>query len=292
MQTTTTTTETTTKRWYALVRLDEDGRSVAPQAEEIAKLERELMRSQEVSTGGGHVNASISHHHHHHHHHVETFLHTTYSEGGGEGGRMMQQQDENDVTATKVPSSRLGGGKGGGGRQLQQGANSDGTESAKEGSQSPSTTNETTNSSGKKRKKDTNGGGGVSSGKEKKKENATDTDTNNNNNNNRGGEESARGTNARELPPGCKPGGPCDHCGALDSPQWRRGPASKPCLCNACGTRFRRTNFLAPLSNNKDKQDNDEDNAVPTGNDNNKRNLDGGSNMASQTTKKRLAAAC
>ena len=53
MQTTTTTTETTTKRWYALVRLDEDGRSVAPQAEEIAKLERELMRSQEVSTGGG-----------------------------------------------------------------------------------------------------------------------------------------------------------------------------------------------------------------------------------------------
>mgnify|MGYP001949051794 CR=1 FL=1 len=38
MQTTTTTTETTTKRWYALVRLDEDGRSVAPQAEEIAKL--------------------------------------------------------------------------------------------------------------------------------------------------------------------------------------------------------------------------------------------------------------
>jgi hypothetical protein len=80
----------------------------------------------------------------------------------------------------------------------------------------------------------------------------------------------------------------------LDSPQWRRGPASKPCLCNACGTRFRRTNFLAPLSNNKDnnKQDNDEDSAVPTGNDNNKRNLDGGSNMASQTTKKRLAAAC
>merc|ERR1711927_121426 len=115
MQTTTTTTETTTKRWYALVRLDEDGRSVAPQAEEIAKLERELMRSQEVSTGGGHVNsASISHHHHHHHHHVETFLHTTYGS--------------------------VGGGEGGGGRQLQQGANSDGTESAKEGSQSPSTT--------------------------------------------------------------------------------------------------------------------------------------------------------
>jgi len=41
-----------------------------------------------------------------------------------------------------------------------------------------------------------------------------------------------------------KPGGPCDHCGAVDSPQWRRGPASKPMLCNACGTRYRRTNNL------------------------------------------------
>jgi hypothetical protein len=47
-----------------------------------------------------------------------------------------------------------------------------------------------------------------------------------------------------------KPGGPCDHCGALDSPQWRRGPSSKPMLCNACGTRFRRTGNLgsSPLS--------------------------------------------
>jgi len=43
-----------------------------------------------------------------------------------------------------------------------------------------------------------------------------------------------------------KPGGPCDHCGAVDSPQWRRGPASKPMLCNACGTRYRRTNNLGP----------------------------------------------
>lgn len=41
-----------------------------------------------------------------------------------------------------------------------------------------------------------------------------------------------------------KPGGPCDHCGAVDSPQWRRGPATKPMLCNACGTRYRRTNNL------------------------------------------------
>mmetsp|Transcript_49503 Transcript_49503/g.158274 ORF Transcript_49503/g.158274 Transcript_49503/m.158274 type:complete len:135 (+) Transcript_49503:168-572(+) len=37
-----------------------------------------------------------------------------------------------------------------------------------------------------------------------------------------------------------KQGGPCDHCGVTESPQWRRGPPSKPHLCNACGTRFRR----------------------------------------------------
>mmetsp|Transcript_25053 Transcript_25053/g.54513 ORF Transcript_25053/g.54513 Transcript_25053/m.54513 type:complete len:218 (-) Transcript_25053:766-1419(-) len=54
------------------------------------------------------------------------------------------------------------------------------------------------------------------------------------------------------LPPSSqqcsKPGGPCDHCGAVESPQWRRGPASKPMLCNACGTRYRRTNQLgAPV---------------------------------------------
>ncbi|KAK9818371.1 hypothetical protein WJX72_011528 [[Myrmecia] bisecta] len=34
------------------------------------------------------------------------------------------------------------------------------------------------------------------------------------------------------------------HCGVADSPQWRRGPPNKPVLCNACGTRFRRTNQL------------------------------------------------
>lgn len=28
------------------------------------------------------------------------------------------------------------------------------------------------------------------------------------------------------------------------SPQWRRGPPSKPTLCNACGTRYRRTGSL------------------------------------------------
>ena len=41
-----------------------------------------------------------------------------------------------------------------------------------------------------------------------------------------------------------KPGGPCDHCGVTESPQWRKGPASKPQLCNACGTRYRRTSKL------------------------------------------------
>lgn len=30
-----------------------------------------------------------------------------------------------------------------------------------------------------------------------------------------------------------KTGGPCDHCGATESPQWRRGPPAKPMLCNA-----------------------------------------------------------
>ena len=31
-----------------------------------------------------------------------------------------------------------------------------------------------------------------------------------------------------------------------ESPQWRRGPQDKPILCNACGTRFRRTGQLGP----------------------------------------------
>ncbi|KAG2495957.1 hypothetical protein HYH03_005887 [Edaphochlamys debaryana] len=45
-----------------------------------------------------------------------------------------------------------------------------------------------------------------------------------------------------------KTGGPCDHCGATESPQWRRGPAHRPTLCNACGTRFRRTGQLNPAN--------------------------------------------
>ncbi len=47
-----------------------------------------------------------------------------------------------------------------------------------------------------------------------------------------------------------KPGGPCDHCGVTESPQWRRGPPNKPQLCNACGTRYRRTNHLGNGSGN------------------------------------------
>lgn len=38
--------------------------------------------------------------------------------------------------------------------------------------------------------------------------------------------------------------GPCGHCGAAESPQWRKGPKCKPVLCNACGTRFLRTKSL------------------------------------------------
>lgn len=33
-------------------------------------------------------------------------------------------------------------------------------------------------------------------------------------------------------------GGPCDHCGRTQSCCWRRGPPSKPTLCNACGSRY------------------------------------------------------
>ncbi|GMH41005.1 hypothetical protein BSKO_08915 [Bryopsis sp. KO-2023] len=53
-------------------------------------------------------------------------------------------------------------------------------------------------------------------------------------------------TPARHVASTAKGGGPCDHCAATESPQWRRGPPSKPVLCNACGTRFRRTGQLSP----------------------------------------------
>lgn len=41
--------------------------------------------------------------------------------------------------------------------------------------------------------------------------------------------------------------GPCCHCGATESPQWRKGPMCKPVLCNACGTRFLRTRSLGKI---------------------------------------------
>jgi hypothetical protein len=47
-------------------------------------------------------------------------------------------------------------------------------------------------------------------------------------------------------PAGERRNGPCMHCGADESPQWRKGPANKATLCNACGTRWRRTNALPP----------------------------------------------
>lgn len=33
-------------------------------------------------------------------------------------------------------------------------------------------------------------------------------------------------------------GGPCCHCGTAITPCWRKGPAEKPVLCNACGARW------------------------------------------------------
>eukprot|EP00250_Pteridium_aquilinum_P014104 c21782_g1_i1 orf=388-2229(+) len=33
--------------------------------------------------------------------------------------------------------------------------------------------------------------------------------------------------------------GPCCHCGIATTPLWRNGPAEKPVLCNACGSRWR-----------------------------------------------------
>lgn len=41
--------------------------------------------------------------------------------------------------------------------------------------------------------------------------------------------------------------GPCCHCGAVSSPQWRKGPKGKPVLCNACGIRFLRNRTLTKV---------------------------------------------
>jgi hypothetical protein len=45
--------------------------------------------------------------------------------------------------------------------------------------------------------------------------------------------------------------GNCDNCGETSSPQWRRGPPSKPSLCNACGCRYKQSGEtgLARISN-------------------------------------------
>eukprot|EP00878_Enallax_costatus_P011919 GHUV01012443.1.p1 GENE.GHUV01012443.1~~GHUV01012443.1.p1 ORF type:complete len:201 (+),score=31.75 GHUV01012443.1:249-851(+) len=41
--------------------------------------------------------------------------------------------------------------------------------------------------------------------------------------------------------------GPCCHCNATSSPQWRKGPKGKPVLCNACGIRFLRNRTLTKV---------------------------------------------
>jgi hypothetical protein len=38
--------------------------------------------------------------------------------------------------------------------------------------------------------------------------------------------------------------GPCGHCGAEESPQWRSGPPEHPVLCDPCGRHFRKTKTL------------------------------------------------
>lgn len=48
--------------------------------------------------------------------------------------------------------------------------------------------------------------------------------------------------------------GPCNHCGALTSPQWRKGPKGKPVLCNACGIRFLRNRTLTKVMPKKRRQ--------------------------------------
>jgi hypothetical protein len=52
----------------------------------------------------------------------------------------------------------------------------------------------------------------------------------------------ARGSSDGNVKKSANPcAGPCDNCGARDSPQWRHGSKSKPIVCNACGIRFLRT---------------------------------------------------
>lgn len=44
---------------------------------------------------------------------------------------------------------------------------------------------------------------------------------------------------------------PCNHCGDMESPQWRKGPSDKPHLCNACGTRYLRKGSLNHSANRR-----------------------------------------
>lgn len=44
---------------------------------------------------------------------------------------------------------------------------------------------------------------------------------------------------------------PCNHCGEMESPQWRKGPSDKPHLCNACGTRYLRKGSLNHSANRR-----------------------------------------
>lgn len=51
-------------------------------------------------------------------------------------------------------------------------------------------------------------------------------------------------------------GGPCCHCGRTHSCCWRRGPANKPILCNACGSRYlvkRNLDNYVPLATRQDR---------------------------------------
>ena len=58
--------------------------------------------------------------------------------------------------------------------------------------------------------------------------------------------------------------GPCDHCGACESCQWRGGPPEKPKLCNACGIRLRNHNSLE-LPSRKNAWTEDEERALREG---------------------------
>ncbi len=53
------------------------------------------------------------------------------------------------------------------------------------------------------------------------------------------------GTDTRPSKPRFgKDAGPCSHCGANDTPQWREGPPQKLVLCNACGLWYKRHGHL------------------------------------------------